>query len=130
VGIVYADIRLSNAGRPEIEELTVNAVVDSGAIDLVIPEDVAAQLQLIDMQAREVKLADGTLRKLRYVGPILVRVQGRDCMTSALVAGDQVLLGAIPMEAMDMIVHPRFQRLMPNPEHPDLPGAIVMRAAA
>lgn len=68
-----------------------------------------------------------SLRKFRYVGPVLVQAQGRDCMTAALVIGDQVRLGTIPMEAMDMIVHPRFQRLIPNPEHPDLPGAIVMR---
>lgn len=127
MGIVYADIRLSNAGKPDVEELTVNAVVDSGAIDLVIPERVASLLQLTDLQCREVRLADGSLRKFRYVGPVLVRAQGRDCMTAALAMGDKVLLGAIPMEAMDMIVHPRFQRLVPDPEHPDLPGAIVMR---
>jgi clan AA aspartic protease len=127
MGIVYAEIRLANAGRPELEELTVDAVVDTGAIDLVVPARIAAQLQLRDLQSREVRLADGSTRTLRYVGPILVRAQGRDCMTAALVTGDQVLLGAIPMEAMDVIVHPRLQRLVVNPEHPELPGAILYR---
>ncbi|HWD34663.1 MAG TPA: clan AA aspartic protease [Casimicrobiaceae bacterium] len=128
MGVIYVDIRLSNAAKPDLEEMTVTALVDSGAIDLVIPEAIAAQLDLGDLTPRDVRLADGSRRTLRYVGPILVRAQGRDCMTCALVTGDQVLLGAIPMEAMDMIVHPRLQQLVPNPENPDLPGALLMAA--
>lgn len=128
MGVIYADIRLSNAAKPELEELTVTALVDSDAIDLVIPEALAAQLHLGDLTPREVRLADGRRRTVRYVGPVLVRAHGRDCMTSALVTGDQVLLGAIPMEAMDMIVHPRLQQLVPNPENPELPGALLMAA--
>jgi clan AA aspartic protease len=128
MAIVYADVRLSNFGRPDLEEMTVTAVVDSGAMDLVVPEHVAVQLQLRDLRSREVTLADGSRRMLRYVGPIMVQAQGRDCVTGALVMGDQVLLGAIPLEAMDMIVHPREQRLMPNPENPNVPGAMVKGA--
>jgi clan AA aspartic protease len=116
MAIVYADVRLGNFGRPDLEEMTATAVVDSGAMDLVIPEHVALQLQLRDLRSREVTLADGSRRTLRYVGPVVVQAQGRDCVTGALVMGDRVLLGAIPLEAMDMIVHPREQRLIPNPE--------------
>ena len=112
VGIVYAEIRLSNFSQPELEEISVNALVDSGALDLIIPEHLAIQLRLSDLKPREVHLADGSRKLARYAGPIKVEMMGRDCVTAAVVMGDQVLLGAIPMQAMDVIVHPRTERVV------------------
>lgn len=121
MGIIYADLRLKHFSRPELEEVDAQALVDSGSVDLVIPEAIARQLRLQDLQPREVRLADGTLKCVRYVGPVQVETMGRDCVTGALVMGDQVLLGAIPMQAMDVVIHPRSERLVPNPAHPDGP---------
>ena len=121
MGIIYADLRLSNFGRADLEEITTNALVDTDVLDLVIPEHVAIQLQLKDLKPREVHLAAGSRKMVRYVGPIKVEMMGRDCVTAAAVMGDQVLLGAIPMEAMDMVVHPRSQQIGPNPESPNVP---------
>ena len=126
MGIIYADLRVSNFGHPELEDITVNALVDTGALDLVIPEHLAIQLRLSDLKPREVHLADGSRKLVRYVGPIKVEMMGRDCVTAAVVMGDQVLLGAIPMQAMDMIVHPRTEQLVPNPESPNVPSFLVM----
>ncbi|MFN7899679.1 MAG: hypothetical protein ACK5N0_08455 [Synechococcaceae cyanobacterium] len=39
--------------------------------------------------------------------------------------GDSVLLGAVPMEDMDLIVHPARQRLEPDPRSPNSPHALV-----
>ncbi len=125
MGIIYAELRLSNFGKQELEEISVNAVVDTGAMELVVPEHVAIQLQLTDLKPREVLLADGTRKTVRYAGPIKVEMQGRDCVTAAIVMGDQVLLGAIPMETMDVIVHPRTQQLVPNPDSPNIPVSIA-----
>ena len=125
MGIIYAELRLSNFGKPELEEISVNALVDTGAIELVVPEHVAIQLQLTDLKSREVLLADGTRRTVRFVGPIKIEMQGRDCVTAAIVMGDQVLLGAIPMKTMDVIVHPRTQQLVPNPDSPNIPVSIA-----
>lgn len=129
MGIIYAELRLSNFGKPELEEISVNAVVDTGAIELVVPEHVAIQLQLTDLKPREVVLADGTRKTVRYAGPVKIEMQGRDCVTAAIVMGDQVLLGAIPMEAMDVIVHPRTQQLVPNPDSPNIPVSIAVSIA-
>ena len=125
MGIIYAELRLSNFGKPELEEISVNALVDTGAIELVVPEHVAIQLQLTDLKSREVLLADGTRRTVRFVGPIKIEMQGRDCVTAAIVMGDQVLLGAIPKETMDVIVHPCTQQLVPNPDNPNVPVSIA-----
>lgn len=121
MGIIYTELVLTNIGRPELEPINATALVDTGAIDMVIPEHVAIQLQLTDLKQREVLLADGERKMVRYVGPIKVEMMGRDCVTAAAVMGDQVLLGAIPMEAMDVIVHPRSQQVVPNPESPNVP---------
>jgi len=121
MGIIYTELVLENIGRPDLEGINATALVDTGAIDMVIPEHVAIQLQLTDLKQREVILADGERKMVRYVGPIKIQMMGRDCVTAAAVMGDQVLLGAIPMEAMDLIVHPRTQRIAPNPESPNVP---------
>lgn len=39
--------------------------------------------------------------------------------------GDSVLLGAIPLEDMDLIVNPRLQTITVNPEIPNIPAALV-----
>jgi hypothetical protein len=83
-------------------------------------------LQLTDLKPREVTLADGSRQVVRYVGPLKVDIMGRDCVTAAAVMGNQVLLGAIPMEAMDMVIHPRSQQLMPNPDSPNMPKFLAM----
>lgn len=127
MGIIYTEVRLSNLARPDLEEISVIALADTGALDLVVPEHIAIQLHLIDITPREVTLADGTRRKVRYAGPIKVETQGRDCITAAAVMGDQVLLGSLPLEVMDMIIHPRLLKLVPNPENPNLPGFLAKR---
>jgi clan AA aspartic protease len=128
MGIVYTEIRLSNGAKPELEQISVTAVADKGAIDLVIPEHLAIQLQLSELTPRELRMADGGRRLVRYAGPIKIEMAGRDCFTSAAIMGDQVLLGAVPMEQMDLVVDPRIQRVVPNPENPNVPKFIAYRA--
>lgn len=55
----------------------------------------------------------------------MVESMGRDCMTDAIVMGDQVLLGAVAMQSMGMIVHPATHFLLPNPDSPDQPSSRV-----
>jgi hypothetical protein len=90
-----------------------------------IPSHIAIQLDLKEFEKREVTVADGTKHLCPYVGPIRLQVANRQCLTGALVLGEEVLLGAIPIEDMDMIIHPAQLKLMPNPQNPNILGAIV-----
>jgi clan AA aspartic protease len=126
MGTVYQKIRLSNAAKPQLEEIDAKALVDSGAIDLCIPKHVAIQLKLEAIEQREVTFADGRKDAVDYVGPVKIEVFGRHAFTGAMVMGDVVLLGAIPMESMDLLIDPRRQQLIPNPENPNIPGALAM----
>lgn len=126
MGLVYQHIRIANAARDDLEEMDANALVDSGAIDLCIPENVALQLKLKTLEKRVVTIADGGKREVDYVGPIRVEVFGRHAFCGAMVLGNQVLLGAVPMESMDVLIDPRRQQLIPNPENPNIPGAMAV----
>lgn len=125
MGIVYITITLRNPRQPELRLVETRALADKGALHLCIPEHVAIQLRLEQLQEREVTTADGLKRLCPYVGPIEVRFGDRACFTGALVLGDEVLLGAVPMEDMDLVVSPTMRTVMVNPESPNIPSSIV-----
>lgn len=132
MGLIRGDITLFNPTRPELTPLPVSALADSGAVHLCIPEHLAIQLQLSELERREVVLADGRRRSVPYVGPVEVRFGNRRCFTGAMVLGDgllpddSVLLGAIPMEDMDLVLRPQLQRLEVNPENPNMAVSVAM----
>ncbi len=125
MGLVYADIKLSNPRNPELNPFSSSALVDTGAITLCIPEHVAVQLELEEIEKREVTTAEGRHIPVPYVGPIMIKFANRSCFTGALVLGDSVLLGAIPMEDMYLVVSSRMQQLTINPASPNMPSAVV-----
>ena len=120
MGLVNARIKLSNARNPALEPLEVEALADSGAVHLCIPEHIRFQLKLESQDNKEVTLADGSKRLVPYVGPLEIRFKNRVGYAGALVMGDQVLLGAIPMEDMDLVFLPKERRLDVNPENPNI----------
>jgi len=129
MGLVYAEIKLSNPRSDELKPLVTKALVDTGAITLCIPEHIAIQLNLEEIEKREVTTADGKHIAVSYVGPIQINFENRTCFTGALILGDSVLLGAVPMEDMDLVVSSRMQKLTVNPESPNMPSAVVKHFA-
>ena len=125
MGIVNATIQMSNPRDPDVKALETVALVDTGAVTLCIPEHVSVQLKLTAIEQREVTTADGKPHLVPYVGPVQVEFENRTCFTGALVLGDTVLMGAVPLEDMDLVIHPREQKLMVNPLSPNIPSAIV-----
>ncbi|MBI5417109.1 clan AA aspartic protease, partial [Candidatus Poribacteria bacterium] len=69
--------------------------------------------------------ADGSKKLVPYVGPIEIRFKNRVGFAGALVMGDQILLGAIPMEDMDLVIIPRNRVLDVNPESPNIACSIA-----
>lgn len=125
MGLIYAHITIANPRDRSLEPLEVNALADSGALHLCIPDHVAVQLQLEELYTREVTTADGKKQQCSYVGPIEVKFANRACYTGALVLGNEVLLGAVPMEDMDVILSPAKQAVIVNPENPNIAGSIA-----
>lgn len=125
MGLTRARILLKNPRRPELEPLEVQALVDTGAEHLCIPAHVQLQLGLEESTKKEATLADGSRHLVPYVGPVELRFKNRVGFTGALVLGTEVLLGAIPMEDMDLVVLPRTMTLDVNPESPNIATSVV-----
>ncbi|GHV88057.1 hypothetical protein AGMMS50267_04170 [Spirochaetia bacterium] len=125
MGTVYAEITLKNAGdkirveygllkEPEMRETTVQAVVDTGAGTLIISEAVQKELGLMTVGLRNAKLADGKRAPCKIADAVEVHWKERSmiCQPWVLPGIDEVLLGAIPLEDMDLIVNPAEQKLV------------------
>jgi clan AA aspartic protease len=140
MGYVYAEIQLTNeddlafyrrgwAAENELRRVTTRALVDTGSYDLIINSDVQEQLQLPVIAKRPVKLADETIIEVDLVGPVELRFEDRVTILTALVIPDteEVLLGAIPLEALDVIIDPLRERLLVNP--PETTNKKIKRVA-
>ena len=140
MGYVYAEIQLTNEDdlafnrrgslpESEIKRVIIRALVDSGAYDLILNQEIQEQLKLPVLGTRLVKLADETIVEVDVVGPVEVRFETRATTVRALVIPDteEVLLGAIPLEGLDVIIDPLRERLLVNP--PETTKAYVKRVA-
>jgi len=123
--LVRAKITLSNPREPALAPMEVEALADTGAIHLCIPQHVQLQLRLQEMHQREVTVADGRKQLCPYVGPVQITFENRGCFVGALVLGDDVLLGAVPMDDMDLVVSPAARKITVNPASPNIPSAVV-----
>lgn len=131
MGLVYAEIELINAGDMElarrhyidhddIKKITVTMLVDTDAYNLCINEDIQSQLQLPFVEKRMAYTADNRRVEMDVVGPVFVKFKNRttSCLAIVLPGDSEPLLGAIPLEDMDVLIHPLRQELIVNPDHP------------
>ena len=125
MGIARTTLTLASPVRRDLVPIQALALADTGAMHLCIPEHIALQLDLKEQEIREVTLADGSRQLVSCVGPVEVHFGNRRCYTGAMVLGDEVLLGAIPMEDMDLIVRPLTREVMVNPESPNVPSSLA-----
>ena len=130
--MTYANIELYNAddlayvrkgiiGEDEVRQITVKAMADSGSVMLCINESLQKVLGLPFRKKKRSQLTNNTVVELDVVGPVIILYLDRECSTNAIVLPDdsEVLLGAIPMEEMDLYVHPSRNELLPvHPEGP------------
>jgi len=124
MGIVYAEITLRNSvdigmvkrgvmKESEIREKTVTAMVDTGAATLVINEDIRQLLGLEVEKTYKATLADGSKQVYSMTEPVQIQWKDREhvCQAILIPSADDILLGAIPLEGMDLVINPLKQEL-------------------
>lgn len=128
MGIIRTEFRFSNPANPSLQPVTAQALVDTGAVHLCLPEHVAIQLGLKELEQREVTLANGHRITVPYCGPVEIQFKNRRCFTGAMLMGDEPLIGAIPMEDMDLVVIPAKHTVDVNPASPNIPMSLAKGA--
>ena len=107
-------------GDEDVKKVHLNMLVDTGSYNLCINETIQSQLDLPFLEKRKGQLADGIIKEYDLVGPIVLKFKNRQTVCNALVlqGHNEPLLGAIPLDDMDVLIHPLKQELIVNPEHP------------
>ena len=131
MGLIYADIELINGedltlarkfiiGEDEVKRINLNALVDTGSYMLCINESIQQQMQFPIVEKRKVETADGRIVECDVVSHVELRFKNRatTCRAMILPGNNEPLLGAIPLEDMDVLIHPLKQELIVNPDHP------------
>ena len=117
------DVTLAQHGHlppDQVRQVTIQGVVDPGAVRLVIPEGVATQLGVREVDEIQVRYADGRGATRKLVDDVLVELLGREAAFRASVEPnrDSALIGAIVLEELDFLVDCTAQRLRPrNPDY-------------
>lgn len=125
MGIIRTEFQFANPADRTLQPVNAMALVDTGALHLCLPEHIAIQLDLQELEKREVTLANGHRITVPYCGPVEIRFKNRRCFTGAMIMGDEPLLGAIPMEDMDLVVIPGRHRVDVNPASPNIPSSLA-----
>ena len=124
MGQVQAEITLKNMmdkmrakegyiKEPEVRQTTVQAIVDTGAMNLVINEQLRQQLGLGVVGERQVSLADNTKRTVKIAEGVELHWKNRYMICQPwVVSAGKTLLGVIPLEHMDLMVDPTSQTLI------------------
>ena len=143
MGLVYAEIDLTSEDDltlarhgilpdDRVRTVKVRALVDSGAWDLVITEEIQKKLDLPIVGKRLVEMADDTLMEVDLAGPLQVRFENRTTLVGSAVVmptTSLVLLGAYPMEGLDVFIDPTREKLIVNPDAPDGPIRFLKRVS-
>ena len=112
-----------------VRALEVEAVADTGAIGLVVPEEVVEALDLPVIRYAPAQTSDGRTQLLPVVTGIFLELLDRSMSTDAFVVprGAKVLLGAVQLEWLDLVVVPKTQEVIANPLHPNGPEGFLLR---
>lgn len=125
MGLVYAEIDLTNEDdlvlnrhgylpETDVRHVRCRALVDSGAYDLVVTEEIRDQLGLLVVAKDQVTMADERRIRVDMVGPVEIRFEDRTTIVKAVVmpGTSMVLLGAMPMQALRAYIDPVSERLV------------------
>lgn len=125
MGLIYGNFTLRNARKRGLAPKVVRALVDTGANILCIPPTLAAELQLDEVEKRQVVLADAATHWVPYVGPVQLSFGKRHSFGGAFVIGDEVLVGAIALQDLDLIVAPGLETVTVHPESPHIARGVA-----
>ena len=130
MGEVRTHVTIRNAGdeamrrrgllpEDQVRRVTVEAIVDTGAVRSCIPVDLMEQLGLETLRHINAQMAIGQVDSVPLTEAAYIDNLGRIATESFLVLGGEVLLGQTAIESTDLLVDCNRQRVITNPDHPN-----------
>ena len=106
-----------------VRRTTVDGVVDTGAVMLVLPEDVVDRLGLRTQREVVAAYANEYRETRQVAGPVTVQIGNRFTNADCIIGppASEPLIGQIVLEALDLVVDCGSRTLAPRPESPDSP---------
>lgn len=105
----------------QVHRYETEALIDTGAVRSTIPTAVADRLGLFRIEHTDAKYADGRVEEVDVTEAITIEILGRKAVTTAMVLGEQILLGVMVLEDLDLMVDCHRQRLVPYQGTSDQP---------
>jgi clan AA aspartic protease len=131
MGFIKAKIEIANSfdmgtarrGKMKKEDIRmqeIDVLVDTGAYNLSINENLVAQLGLEIIGSQSFELADGEIKKFDVAEPVEIRFKNRttSCNPIVLPGNTEMILGCIPLEDMDVLIDPRREVMELPPDRP------------
>lgn len=132
MGAVVASMELENAvdrgmsaqglrDESTVRRTRVDGIVDTGAVTLVLPQNVVERLGLATQRTVIVTCADERKEERPVAGPVTVRTGDRFMSTDAIVGPplSEPLIGQVILEVLDLIADRAKQALYPRvPDYP------------
>lgn len=132
MGQIVVDVELENTGdrvafedglraEPDIRRTVANGIVDTGAVTLVLPQNIVERLGVRTRRTVVVTYADERKEERPVAGPVTLQIGDR-FMTIDCIVGppfSETLVGQVVLETLDLIADCRQQTLLPRmPDYP------------
>ncbi len=127
MGKVIEKIRLTSLFDPA-KSLEVEAIIDTGATMLVLPQEIIKKLNLKKMREANVRYANNHTEMKSIYGVVTVEIKDRagEFDVLAEVEGASPLVGQIVLEQLDLVVNPGSRTVEPNPRSPEIPMVEIL----
>ena len=112
----------------QTKSVEIEAVIDTGATMVVLPQNVVEKLGLKKIRETKVRYRNKTTELKSIYGVVTIEIKGRtgnfDVLAEA--EGSQPLIGQVVLEILDLVVDPRTRTLAPNPMSPEMPMVEIL----
>lgn len=127
MGKVIEKVKITNLLDPT-NSIEVEAVIDTGATMIVLPQNIVNKLKLRKIREVKVRYANNSIESKSIYGVVTIEIKGRtgnfDVLAEA--EGSQPLIGQVVLEVLDLVVDPKTRTLIPNPASPEMPMVEIL----
>jgi clan AA aspartic protease len=113
----YREAVLARLGQFDVSQVhryETEALIDTGAVQSVIPSAVTDRLGLMRLRHTDAQYADGRIEEVDLAEVVIIEMFGRQIEITPMVLGEHVLLGVVVLEGLDLMVDCYSNRLVPS----------------